>query len=59
MDMETPCETVRTKLGDLREGKLDRRLQTAVEQHLHYCEDCILKWALVRVPRQLAESGAR
>ena len=57
--METRCETVRTKLDDLRNGKLDRGLQTAVEQHLHYCEDCILKWTLVRVPRQLAESGTR
>jgi len=47
--MDTNCETVREVLEDYREGRLDRSEQTAVEQHLHYCEDCILRWALLRV----------
>jgi hypothetical protein len=47
--METKCESVRENLEDYCEGRLDRQVQTAVEQHLHYCEDCILRWALLRV----------
>lgn len=47
--MEAKCESVQTVLEDYCEKRLDRQAQTAVEQHLHYCEECILRWALIRV----------
>jgi hypothetical protein len=56
--MDVICEDIRKKLDDLRDRKLARPVQTVVEQHLHYCEDCILRWALIRVPQDLAGSGA-
>jgi len=49
--MKTQCVDIRKSLLDYREDRLARSDKTAVEQHLHYCEDCILRWALLRARR--------
>jgi predicted anti-sigma-YlaC factor YlaD len=50
--METNCFDVRYNLEDYREDRLDRVEKTAVERHLHYCEDCIHQWTILRVRRE-------
>jgi anti-sigma factor RsiW len=50
--METNCVEIRENLGDYTEDRLDRKEKTAVERHLHYCEECINQWTVLRVRRE-------
>lgn len=49
--MKTQCGEILKRLDDYRDDRLERPEKTAVEQHLHYCEECLLHWVLLRVRR--------